>query len=91
MTKDVNINITYVPKPSMLMVIPPLLQVGIIGIGVFTGSAAMQWAGFLVLCLLLIGTLSSFHKHNTALTYDQARKTIDEHEAKRRTQDGKQQ
>ena len=37
-------------------------QVGVIGIGVYLGSAAMQWAGFVGLILMLFGVAVELEK-----------------------------
>ena len=53
-------------------------MVAVIGIGVAVDSAAMQWAGFLVLMLtaLAVGIVKA--AKNDGLTIDQARARLDE-------------
>jgi len=51
-------------------------QIGVIGIGVVVGSAAMQWAGFLLLAGLL---LAIAHKspERRLMTISEARRELD--------------
>lgn len=55
-------------------------QLGVIGVGVLVGSTAMQWMGFLFLCLLFSGIVMRGERH-TGLTFDEARARIAEIEA----------
>jgi flagellar biogenesis protein FliO len=56
------------------------LQISEIGIGVLVGSAAMQWAGFLLLALLMI-VVATTQQKVTDLTIAEARAKLDEIEA----------
>lgn len=42
-----------------------IMVVGIIGCGVYLQSTAMQWAGFLMLCILALGKASGVAKKMT--------------------------
>lgn len=50
---------------------------GIIGLGVYLQSSAMQWAGFVLSALVIAGLTSHLHKDNR-LTIAQARAKLDE-------------
>ena len=51
------------------------------GPGLLTGSTAMQWSGFLILLVgIFVALVKSTHEN---LTIDEARKRLDELEAKR--------
>lgn len=50
-------------------------QLGIIGVGIIADSAAMQWAGFIALALLVIAVAAQ--DKNRSLTFEEARKKID--------------
>lgn len=56
-------------------------QILVIGVGVFTGSSAMQWAGFLLLALMLFALLTSENSKTTGLSFSEARAKLDELEA----------
>lgn len=55
-----------------------LMAVSIIGVGVLLASAAMQWVGAIVFFIAVAGTAST---SKNRLTFDEARKRIDELEA----------
>ncbi len=59
-------------------------QVAVIGVGVLTGSAAMQWCGFLVLALLWLVIAKQIVSRNEGLTFDEARARINELENEER-------
>jgi hypothetical protein len=55
-----------------------LTVVGVIGVGWFLGSSAMQWCGF----AMLVTSLFALHAYRkTVFTVEQARKRLDEIEA----------
>ena len=64
------------------MVTSVSIQVGVIGIGIFAESPAMQWSGFVVLVILVIAVAFQSAKKDEGLTINQARKRLDELEAK---------
>ena len=79
---DVTIEVRTIPKLSLArLMIPPLLQAVVIGVGVAADSAAMQWSGFVFMCLLLVMISVYFAAKDTGLTFAQARARIDEIEA----------
>ena len=79
---DVKIEIQTMPKVSLVRVVTlPLMQVAVIGVGIAVDSAAMQWSGFVFLCLLVLMLAVYFAAKNTGLTFAQARARIDELEA----------
>lgn len=49
-----------------------------LGIGVWTGSSAMQWFGFCLAFVFMIGVSFNEARKNQSLTIDQARKRLDE-------------
>jgi hypothetical protein len=51
---------------------------GLIGLGVATDSAAMQWAGFMLASLATIAWVWTFAKQDRNLTIEQARARLDE-------------
>lgn len=50
----------------------------VIGVGVAVDSAAMQWAGFLMLMLIGLGSGIAKASKNEGLTIDEARARLDE-------------
>jgi hypothetical protein len=58
-----------------------LLQTIPISLGIWTGSAAMQWVGFVFSLVLVIGLAVSLQKRDQGLTIQQARQRLDEIEA----------
>ena len=73
------ITLSTIPKFRPLRVIYTVFWVFVcIGAGVAVDSTPMQWFGFLVLCLLVIALSSAEARRHQALTFDQARKRIDE-------------
>lgn len=80
MTKAVEIKIITNPQFNVArFALSIAAQIGVIGVGVYTQSEAMQWCGFLVLVLLVLGLIA---RDNKGLTFDEARAKIDELEAK---------
>lgn len=73
----INIEITTPFRPLRTL-FHTAVEVGVIGIGVWVGSAAMQWAGFLALLLLMLGAANAHSKRNKGLTPDEARARIDQ-------------
>ncbi|MDT8328144.1 MAG: hypothetical protein RQ750_12290 [Roseovarius sp.] len=57
------------------MIATIIAQIGVIGVGVLLGSAAMQWAGFVVLGLMLIGLAVGANPRG--LSIEGARREID--------------
>ncbi len=57
------------------------LQVAVIGIGVLTGSSAMQWAGFWLLAVMLIVAVIANLSKSTGLSFEEAREHINKLEA----------
>lgn len=66
------------PFRPLRMLFSTALEVGVIGIGVWVGSAAMQWAGFLALLLIALGMANGYGRRNDGLTPDEARARIDQ-------------
>jgi hypothetical protein len=56
-------------------------QIGVIGVGVVVDSTAMQWAGFIVLSLLVVSAVAGQYRRDFDLTIEQARARLDEIEA----------
>ena len=76
---QVTITINTNPKLNPLRLLCLFgMQVVVIGIGVFANSAAMQWAGFVMLLLLLFFVAMKINEKDQGLTFDQARARIDE-------------
>lgn len=85
MSTTITIEVRYPPPKGLRMLVAPALQIGVIGIGVAVGSDAMQWAGFVALCGMGVVFVALRHiewDHDAALTIDQARKRLDEIEAR---------
>lgn len=61
-----------------------LLIAALIGPGILLDSAAMQWMGFLIVLLVVVGLAVGSDKANKGLTPDQARARIAELEEKGR-------
>lgn len=55
-----------------------VVQVVPISFGILTGSAAMQWAGFVFTMLFMVAVVTVMVKQNTGLTVAEARKRLDE-------------
>lgn len=68
-------------KPKRL-IISAAIQVGVIGLGIWADSAAMQWLGFTGVCItgLVIATVEI--NKGRGLTIREARRLLDELEAK---------
>ena len=78
---EVTINIIHSPKGIWMRApIVAALQVGVIGIGIWADSAAMQWAGFVMLAFLMIGLAVPERDKNKGLTIAEARRRLDEME-----------
>lgn len=76
---DLTLQFTFTVRNRMLSLLFNLISpLVLIGIGVFADSAAMQWAGFVVWTLVIVGVVTSASKKNNALTIEQARKRLDE-------------
>lgn len=54
------------------------IQVAVIGIGIVTESAAMQWAGFIVLILMALAIAIISAKKDEGLTISEARERLNE-------------
>ena len=80
MTEKIDLNVTYARNLRHTAAFWGMLF-GLIGLGVFVDSAAMQWAGFVVAFLGLIGMAANAEKRNKGLTIADARKRLDELEA----------
>jgi hypothetical protein len=80
MTEKIDLNVTHARNWRYTAVFYALLF-GLIGLGVFVDSAAMQWAGFVVAFLALVGMAATAEKRNKGLTIAEARKRLDELEA----------
>lgn len=50
----------------------------VIGIGVAVESAAMQWAGFVIIAILILGMVKREEDRNSGLTIADARRRLDE-------------
>lgn len=61
-----------------------LAQVGVIGIGIVSDSAAMQWSGFVMLGIILLAAAISANEKRKGLTIAEARAVIDEIESRER-------
>jgi len=83
--KSVRIHITSAGKssqPFLMMILKSAVFAAILfGPGIFLGSAAMQWAGFVVLLFLCFCGLVAFSGAE-GMTITEARKKLDELEAK---------
>lgn len=74
----ITIRINYA-KPSLFRVIFILgVQFGGILVGVLTNSAAMEWSGFVVGILALIGMAAAEVSKSSGLTFTEARARIDD-------------
>ena len=62
----------------LLFLVFPMVM---IGIGILTGSGAMQWMGFVLSFFVIFAYANSLLGKNNRLTIDQARKRLDEIEA----------
>ncbi|MEL6467067.1 MAG: hypothetical protein AAFQ58_19065 [Pseudomonadota bacterium] len=54
----------------------------VLGSGIIAESNAMQWAGFVLLAVLAIALSATTAKRNSSLTIEEARKLLDEIEAR---------
>jgi len=54
------------------------LVAALISLGVYLGSTAMQWFGFLCACLAFVSLAGRFGDKKSELTVDEARKRLDE-------------
>ena len=79
MTTTININTNPRFRPLRALFVATT-QIGVIAIGVVVGSTAMQWAGFILLGLMLIAVVAVQQtKHSlTGLTIQEARDRLDE-------------
>lgn len=65
-------NPKFRPKPFLLTITS---QVGVIGLGIWANSAAMQWSGLVLLAILALALAVGERKNG--LTFDEARAEID--------------
>jgi hypothetical protein len=83
MSGDIKITIITNPKFRPLRAVLNLVtQIGVIGVGVWAESAAMQWAGFAALILVLIGAMVVMHGESAGLTIPEARTALDRIESR---------
>ena len=77
--KEVTIEIKTNPKVSWMRVAAVTVSfMTPVGIGVVTDSAAMQWTGFIVGMLILVGMAVALVDQDKGLTIEQAQARIDE-------------
>lgn len=60
------------------------IQTGIIGIGIWADSQAMQWSGFVAVILLAVGASIAASERDRGLTISEARKRLAEIERRER-------
>jgi hypothetical protein len=72
-TITIETNAKFRPRRFLLTI---AAQIGVIGVGIWAESAAMQWCGFSVLALMLIGLAAKDKRRG--LTFDEARMKIDQ-------------
>lgn len=84
-TNETTITILTRAKLSWRIFLFPSLQVGVIGVGIWAESPAMQWIGFAFLLLFIVVLAVAWGERNTRLTIDEARQRLDEIERNERT------
>lgn len=82
MSEPVRIIVTVFPKLTWKTAVAPLLQMLLIGVGIVTDSAAMQWAGFICL-FVIVFCYAVVNGKTDQLSIPEARKRLDEIEAGR--------
>ncbi|WP_168797957.1 hypothetical protein [Pacificoceanicola onchidii] len=80
--ENIQINrIMILRRPTLpRALIAPGLQLTLIGVGIATDSAAMQWSGFVALCLMALA--AAVLSRIEPMTVEEARQTLDTIEAK---------
>ncbi len=82
MTTSTTITIVRSAPPSIWRTCAALLSIiAVIGVGALLDSSAMQWAGFIVWGLMMIGIAKRLTGKDVALTIPEARRRLDEIEA----------
>lgn len=83
MSKDITITVNTNQKLKPLRTVySSLFTITVIGVGAVLESAAMQWIGFIVVIITALGVVMAGAGKNSNLTIDEARKRLDELEAK---------